>query len=143
MNWGKWIFVAFIIFAGFIGTLVTVCLQEDISLVSKDYYKEELAYQDQIIRMENASQLPQKPVIKIVNNHVLQIDFNQFSEVEKGELKLFRPSDSELDKKFQFRGSDQLRQSFPIKDLKKGMYRARMRWTMHGKEYYIEQVINI
>jgi hypothetical protein len=40
MNWGKWIIVSFVLFAGFIGTLVTVCVRQDISLVSKDYYKE-------------------------------------------------------------------------------------------------------
>ncbi len=143
MNWGKWIIVAFILFAGFIGTLVTVCLRQDISLVSKDYYKEELAYQDQIVRMKNASQLSQKPVIKVVDNHALQIDFNQFNKVEKGELKLFRPSNSDMDKKFLFGPSDQSRQTFPVDILQKGMYRAKIQWTMDGKEFYIEQVIYI
>ena len=57
MNWGKSIILAFVLFAGFIATLVVVCVREDISLVSKDYYKEELLYQDQIQRLNNASQL--------------------------------------------------------------------------------------
>ena len=47
MNFGKWIVVAFVFFSLFIGTLVTVCVRQDISLVSTDYYKEELIYQDQ------------------------------------------------------------------------------------------------
>ena len=44
MNWGKSIVLSFILFAAFIGTLVTVCIRQDISLVSKDYYEEELQY---------------------------------------------------------------------------------------------------
>lgn len=143
MNWGKWIIVSFIIFAAFIGTLVAVCFREDISLVSKDYYKEELAYQDQIARIENASKLSQKPVIKIIDDHSLQIEFNQFNEVEKGELKLFRPSNPDLDEKFQFSRSEESSQTFAVENLVKGMYRARMQWTMNGKEFYVEQVIEI
>jgi hypothetical protein len=42
----------FILFAAFIGTLVTVCLRQDISLVSKDYYKEELQYENQLTRLK-------------------------------------------------------------------------------------------
>lgn len=141
MSWGKWIIVAFILFAGFIAALVTVCIRQDISLVSKDYYKEELAYQDQIVRMSNTSQLGQKPKIGIYNNF-LQVDFNPSHRIEKGELKLFRPSDPKMDKVFTLRSCTSV-QVFPINNLKKGMYRAKLQWTMSGKEFYLEKVIYI
>ena len=99
MNWGKSSVVAFIMFAGFIATLVTVCIREDVSLVSKDYYKDELAYQDQIRRVNNANALSQKPTIQKVGNS-LEIHFNQFNNIENGILKLFRPSDSAMDTVF-------------------------------------------
>jgi hypothetical protein len=143
MNWGKSIVVSFILFAGFIATLVTVCVREDISLVSKDYYNEELVYQNQIVRMQNTNALDKRPAIKVLNPTTIQVDFNQFNEVEKGELKLFRPSDSTMDRKFELRSSDTSVQLFPIDVLHKGMYRARMQWTMNGKEFFIEQVIYI
>lgn len=141
MSWGKWIIVAFILFAAFIATLVTVCIRQDISLVSKDYYKEELAYQDQIIRMSNTSQLGQKPKIGIYNNF-LQIDFNPSHRIEKGELKLFRRSDPKMDKLFPLKSFTYV-QIFPINGLQKGMYRAKLQWTMNGKEFYLEEVIYI
>ena len=53
MNWGKSIVLAFVLFAVFIGVLVAVCVREDISLVSRNYYNEELDYQT-----KNASGLP-------------------------------------------------------------------------------------
>ena len=55
MNWGKWIIVSFVLFAAFIGILVVICVRQDISLVSKNYYQEELAYQQQIDRMNNGT----------------------------------------------------------------------------------------
>lgn len=67
MSIGHWIVVSFVLFAAFIGTLVAVCLREDISLVTKDYYQEELAYQDQIQRLNNVAELKEKPVIRVVD----------------------------------------------------------------------------
>jgi hypothetical protein len=143
MNWGQWIIVSFIVFAAFIATLVTVCLRQDVSLVSKDYYKEELVYQDQIGRIKNASLLAIKPTIKIINQNTLQIGFDQFNEIKKGELQLFRPSNAAMDQKFYFSASDTPTQQFSTETLDKGMYRARMVWTMQGKEFFIEEVIFI
>lgn len=143
MNWGKWIIVSFVLFAAFIATLVTVCVRQDVSLVSKDYYKEELAYQDQMGRIKNASLLAKRPTIKIVDKNTMQVDFDQFNKVEKGELQLFRPSNAAMDKKFNFNASDAPSQQFSTENMDKGMYRARMIWTMGGKEFFVEEVIFI
>jgi len=142
MNWGKWIIVAFVLFAVFIATLVTVCMREDVSLVSGNYYKEELAYSDQITRLNNAAKLAIKPVIRKEGNYVT-IVFNRFTEVEEGELLLFRPSDSDMDKRFELTSSSENVQSFAIDNLEKGMYRARMRWVMEGDEFFIETILNL
>lgn len=142
MNWGKWIIVAFVLFAGFIATLVTVCMRQDVNLVSSDYYRDELVYQEQILRMNNVNQLNQKPLIQ-KSSTFLSIDFNQFNEIEIGELKLFSPADPKKDKIYVLKRTDKTQQLFPIDDVAKGMYRARMQWIMNGKEYFIETVVNI
>ena len=142
MNWGKWIIVAFVLFAGFIATLVTVCIRQDVSLVSKDYYQEELAYQDQITRLNNTNALLEKPVIRKAGT-ALKVNFKDFKNIESGSLKLFRPSDPDMDKSFMLESTQEDSQSFPIRDLEAGMYRARMQWMMDGKEYFIETIINI
>ena len=53
----KWVVAAFVFFGLFIGSLVVICVREDVNLVSKDYYQEELNHQDKIIRQQNAEQL--------------------------------------------------------------------------------------
>jgi len=141
MNWGKSIILAFVLFTGFIATLVTVCVREDISLVTKDYYKEELDYQRQIDRITNSANLAVKPAIVLENSDLLKITFSDFNQVEKGTLILFRPSDPAMDKQFEIKNSASATQYFSTKGMETGMYRARVQWTIGDKEFYIEEVI--
>ena len=140
MNFGKWIVVAFILFAGFIFTLVTVCMRQDVPLVTKEYYKEELAFQNQIERERNTESLIDKPVISI-KEEKLEVSYNQLPVVEHAQLKLFRPSDPALDQQFQLTSSTETMQSFRIEHAQRGLYRARLTWEQEGKEYFMEQVV--
>ena len=58
-------------FAAFIATLVTVCLRQDISLVTREYYKEELNYQAQINRIAHTTMLSEKPSIQVESAVIL------------------------------------------------------------------------
>ena len=142
MNFGNWIVVSFVLFAAFIGTLVVVCLREDISLVSKDYYQEELVYQDQINRLNNVAELEEKPVIKVVD-HMIQIEFTQFYSMENAELEIFCPSNAKMDRKFLVKSSGENIQFFKLDPLQKGMHRAKLQWETNGKEFFMEEVIYI
>ena len=117
MNFGNWIVVSFVLFAAFIGTLVVVCLREDISLVSKDYYQEELVYEDQIQRLNNVAALKEKPVISVVD-HMVQVEFSQFNTIEHAELEIFCPSNASMDRKFLVKSSDQPVQFFQELELR-------------------------
>ncbi len=141
MNFGHWIVVAFVFFAFFIGALVVVCVREDISLVSDDYYNDELVYQDQIERINNTKTLINKPEISKVGNN-LTVRFDQQFNIEKGEMKMFCPSNSKLDKDFVLSAAGNIQQ-FDISTFEKGMYKAKLLWTMHGEEYYYEEIIYI
>ncbi len=143
MNPGKWIVVSFILFAVFIGTLVTICLREDISLVSKNYYKEELVYQTQIERLNNTHQLAQKPTVKIVEPGILKVEFNQLEKIQEGQLKLFCPSNSEMDRNFKLKLLNNGGEEIDLVGLESGMYKVKLLWTMQGKEFYLEEIINI
>jgi len=142
MNWGKGIIAVFILFAIFIGTLVTVCVRQDISLVSNTYYQDELAYQKQIERILNTERLPNKPAMRIADGQ-LEIHFIYSDTLQSGELKLFRPSDISMDKSFVLQSSENGVQHFDLSQLPAGMYKARMSWMMSGKEYYLENIINL
>lgn len=132
--------MAFVLFAAFIAVLVTVCVRQDVPLVSREYYQEELDYQQQIDRMENASALLQRPSLQLKDRNI-EIQYAQLPEVKHGELKLFRPSDARLDKRFVLPQVQAAQHDIPVADLTPGMYRARLTWEQAGKAYYIEQII--
>ena len=140
MNWGKWIIVSFVLFAGFIITLVTVCMRQEINLVSKDYYQDELAYQEQITRISNTSSLAEKPLIALVGKKELEVKISQ--PIDGGELMLFCPSDPKMDRKFPLSLSGN-KQLINVGSVKNGMYRAKMYWSANGKDYFFETVISI
>ena len=140
MNWGNGIILSFGTFALFIGTLVTVCVRQDVNLVAPDYYKQELDYQKQIERQRNAAELVSKPDMAVQNNF-LNITFDDFKQIEKGEVKLFRPSNPAFDKSFVISSSPDSLQQFDISAQPSGMYKASMKWSAGGKEFYFEKVI--
>lgn len=143
MNWGKWIVVSFVLFAGFIGVIVTISMRQDVSLVSKNYYRDDIMYQQQLDRKNNTEQLSAKPEITIVNRAYLQIYFPEAKLIEQGEVQLFRPSSDKLDQRFKLNASADSVQLFRLPDLKSGAYRVKMVWTMEGMEYYFEKFVVI
>lgn len=138
MNWGKGIILSFIFFAVFIGILVTVCIREDINLVSRQYYEDELQYGEQMTKLQNTMALAEKPTIGIVGDS-LRISYGDFSKINSAELKLFRPSNPAFDKAFEVPSGEKQVRMFYLGLSPKGMYKARMAWSMNGKEYFTEE----
>jgi hypothetical protein len=142
MNWGKSIVAAFVLFAGFIAVIVTICMRQDVNLVSSQYYKEDLDYQQQLDRKNNTEALTEKPQI-ILSSNQLQVSFPVNTTIEGGSIKVFRPSDDKLDQLFGLNASDDSVQVFPLQALTSGAYRVKMVWVVKGTEYYMEKFIVI
>jgi hypothetical protein len=138
MNWGQSIVLAFVLFAAFIGSLVVVCLRQDVQLIAPDYYQQELLYQRQLDRMNNANQLAVQPVLR-VSQGWLGVEYAGMADMQEGTLQLFRPSDERFDRNFKL--SSETEQHLDVRSLPPGVYKARLKWTMQGKEYFLEEVI--
>lgn len=142
MNWGKSIVVAFVLFAGFIAIIVTICMQQDVNLVSSQYYKDDLNYQQQLVRKNNTEALEVKPQI-VLTTEQLQVSFPTKTFIDGGSVKVFRPSDDKLDQYFDLKVSTDSVQVFSLKALTSGAYRVKMTWIVEGTEYYIEKFVVI
>lgn len=141
MNWGKSIVLVFVLFAAFIGTLVTVCVRQDISLVSADYYKDELEYGEQMQKEANTEQLINRPIIELTGDQLLTVHFADFNKMENGELTLYSPGDITQDRKFPLAKNSDATLIIPTASFRKGKYKASMTWTMAGKQYYYQTQI--
>lgn len=142
MNWGKWIAVSFVFFAVFIGVLVTVCMREDVSLVSKKYYEEDLKYQEQFDQTSNANALAIKPDVEI-KDQTLTLSYRNFNNLQEGTLTLMRPSDATLDHVLRLTQRQDSIQQFVLDDLTKGLYKIRLQWKEGEKEFRIDKTIVI
>ncbi|MCG6915274.1 FixH family protein, partial [bacterium BMS3Abin03] len=62
-NWGTGIFISYSVFM--LLTIITAVyfMNQDVSLVTDDYYQQELKYQDQIDKIERTNALSEKPAI--------------------------------------------------------------------------------
>jgi hypothetical protein len=134
----KWVVSSFIFFALFIGTLVFFCVREDVSLVSANYYQDELVHQGKMEKQQNMQGLKDQPAIEL-QDHQVRILYDQLIKLTKGELRLTRPSDSKLDQRFQL--NQDIEQIFQLTISEKGLYRVTLQWTMDGKDYYYEKLM--
>ncbi|MBK5280183.1 MAG: FixH family protein [Bacteroidia bacterium] len=142
MNFGKWIVVSFISFALFIGVLVAICVRQDVNLVSKNYYQEELKHGEKMQQISNANLLLDQPDI-IVNRDQVELHFGRLLEVENGQILFMRPSNSRLDQIYKVESSVYNVQRFRRSDFEVGHYRAQFKWSMEGKDYFYEKTIVI
>lgn len=140
MNFGKGIFIAFILFASFMATLVIVCVKQDVNLVSANYYQEELKHQSKIDKIENATKLTIQPTISFQQGE-MSVVYDQFDEMKKGKLILTRPSDPQLDLTFDLKKTEATLQKFTLPKWEQGLYRVSIVWTMDDKEFYVEKIM--
>lgn len=145
MNWGNKIALAYSLFVVFMILLVVACVkQNDIFLVSEDYYKQEIQYQDRIDDIANAVEL-KNPVTVELNDetNILRIDLTKESAGSEGKVTFFRPSNPELDRDFTVKLSAAGIQEISTKSLAKGLWLIKVQWQKEGKSFYKEQKVQV
>ena len=71
INWGTKLTIVFIIFAGSMSYMVYQCIKTPVDLVSAEYYKEEIAYQQVIDGNTNANSLTTKVELQQSGNSII------------------------------------------------------------------------
>ena len=101
LNWGTGIIIAFICFIGFIMFFVITMTTDDKynhDLVTEDYYKQELNFQDDINRETNSKNLKQDITWKKTEKGLIIIFPEQLDASKiNGKVFLYRPSNKQFD----------------------------------------------
>jgi hypothetical protein len=145
MNFGHKIALFYGGFVVFMIIMVVMCFkQKDISLVSDDYYKKEIAYQVEIQKHRNTNQLllPVK-VSYLPDNEEVMINFPENLIGSTGKIQLYRPSDAKKDVAFDLNISASNSQKILVNKLTKGLWIVKIEWQKDGKEYLKEEKIVI
>jgi hypothetical protein len=145
MNWGYKIALVYGGFVAFVIAMVVLCVkQEDIHLVSKEYYKEEIAYQDQIDKLQNTQLLRGQMGFQYIGEkQVVEFFFPQFLANATGEILFFRPSDARKDVKIPVHMDESGKQVVPVAQLDKGLWKVKIKWSANNKDFFSEQVLVI
>ena len=141
MDWGKGILLVIFAFVAFIMTLVIISVrQDDIHLVTENYYEKEIKYQDQIEREKSAAALDREVLVFDAQAKAMVLDLPVGA---KGNLQLFRPSDARLDQELSLDITEEGKTTVPLEKLKSGYWRVQLTWTENGVEFYEEKKISL
>ena len=144
INWGTGIVIAFIAFISFIMYFVinmNVNKKYDHDLVTEDYYKKELEFQNDIDKETNAKNLAENLSWEKTNEGIV-ITFPEALNKENitGKVFLYRPSN----KQFDFETSLSLSNHnllIPDKRLLDGRWNIKVDWQYNGNSYLYKKEI--
>lgn len=139
LSWGYIIAFGYIAFVGGIGFLVYKATNEKFDLVTKDYYEDELKYQQVIDQSANTAKLS-APLKVEKGDQELKISFpSEMKGMKKLiEFYLYYPADAKKDfrKKIEMLDNELIQ---PLPTGMKGMYELKLSWEASGIKYYYEQ----
>ena len=113
--------------------------RQNLDLVQKDYYEEELRFQHQIDASQRARTSSQ-PATCAYDGSKEQLMI--FVPVPPGQtslrasVTLYRPSDASLDQTLQLALSSEGTQHLNVRSLRPGLWRVRLSWAVGEQEYF-------
>lgn len=144
--WGKGVVIFTSAFVLLILSMVIYVSFQNFDLVEKDYYSKEVAYQNQIERIQNANELIQKPTFVFNGAEkmiVVKFPDSLSSLITGGRVHLFRPSDKRYDEITELKLDQSGLQMIPFNRVIKGLWKIKIDWRTDEKEYYLEDMLII
>ncbi len=143
-NWGTGIAIFFSVFVLSLVYQVYRSTQYDHSLVSDQYYADDLRYQEHYDKLVNAQQLKEDLKIEATKaSATLELRFPGGFQQLGGEIYFFCPSDKSSDFRIPVAPMGDGVQRIPTEQLRKGLWKVKVDWTADGKPYYKEQDIRL
>lgn len=141
VSWGYKIAFVYIAFVAGIGFLVYKATSEKFDLVIKDYYEQELKYQQVIDQADNASKLSSPVKIKKTEYGLLiKMPDEMNGKNKKVDFYLYCPSDAKKDfRKIMEMIEAEFSTSLPTG--LKGNFEIKLSWKADNKSYYHEEKI--
>ncbi|NEM98912.1 FixH family protein [Pontibacter burrus] len=143
--WPYAIVFCMVCFMAYIAMFVYKAMNQDVDLVSKDYYEQEIKYQDQIERVRRTQALGDVMLNYRAEEKsiLLQLPATYQGMNVTGTVTLFRPSDDKLDKQIPLQlGRDQS-QLLEVGDLESGLWKVRVKFSANNEDYYTEKTIQL
>ncbi len=138
IGWGWKIALLYTVFAVSMITLVIASSRQKFDLVSKDYYKDEIAYQNVMDAAKNGAGLS-SPVAIHANGHSVVVEFpNDFTgKTITGSILFYSPVNAAWDKDVKIAAANNVA-DIPRALLHNTVYKVKINCEVDGKKYYQE-----
>ena len=137
-----YIFIYFIFILFFIIKVQTDS-KYDNDLVVEEYYKHDAKFGEEMVRVQNAQDLKQKPIITSTSGEVTIVFPESYIPKNiKGKVSLYRPSNKKLDFEIPISLANTTL-LIPKKSLVDGRWDINMEWQYEGKSYLTKETIYI
>lgn len=138
IGWGTRIAVLYGGFVVMIGILVYLSAKQEFHLVAKDYYQQELAFQDVIDAGKNQSGLSRAVDIMKTTDYITFSFPPEFSgEDIEGDITFYSPVNAQWDRTYAI-AANGIIFAIPTHALEKTRYHVKISWESAGKKYFQE-----
>jgi len=142
--WPLGIVLTFVIFIAGLATAVGIAVTHRDSMVSENYYEQELKYQSQIDgkarALQSGASINYDPVAGKI---IVQLPATQAAAKPFGKIELYRPSSPDMDRVMDFSPNAEGAQIVDAAPLPVGSWAVRVKWSAGGQGYFLEQKIAV
>jgi len=144
--WPTAIIGYFVVFISFLIGFVAFASRQKVELVRKDYYAEEILFQQQIDRAKRTQPFHGHVFINYeaaAGRITVAVPSEHVSDGFSGKVTFYRPSDSQLDRRLELTPDSTGRQTIDARGIQGGLWRVRIDWSIRGLEYSYEDLVVI
>jgi len=144
MNWGYKLLLVFAAFAGLMSYMVYRCVRTPVNLVTNEYYRDELVYQDVIEQKNNARALSGAVLVR-QDGEGISIHFPR--EIQQagtsGTILFYCASDASRDRKIPVSLDAAGCQRVDARSFFPGQYVVKIQWETNHVKYYSEEPFTV
>ena len=136
--------VFFVLLIGAIVSFILFANRHREELVRPDYYAEEMRFQLQLDRLNRTQPIRDRIAISFdPGERAVRIALPVGTDLPSvvGEIHLYRPSNSRLDRKMRLTLDAHGIQRINAAGLRPGLWKVRVQWTVEGREYFLDETV--
>jgi hypothetical protein len=144
--WPYAIVTYFIVFTAAMSVWTLYAVHQKMDLVRTDYYEEEMRYQKHLDRLNRTQ--PLRREVQVAYDASQQVITIQLPSAHvrpdmTGQIRLYRPSDANLDRHLPLQVNARGIQNLDAKSLHAGLWKVRVQWKAGGEEYFFDQPVTV
>jgi nitrogen fixation protein FixH len=144
--WPAAIVGSFVVFISGVVIFIAWAVRQDMDLVRKDYYEDEIRFQESIASLGRTRPLHSEVAVTYDAVRALvgiALPASHGSQRATGRIRFYRPSDARLDHEVTLAVRSDGTQSVDAKRLRPGLWKVHLLWKANGEDYTFVQPLVI